>query len=426
VIIEVDSYIRLDFENDMETDTMTTDNIKILDKDQAEVPIDIVNDTDSYKRWKVIPRTDLNYNSEYTLLVTDQVAEAGGLVNPLWRNLEITFNTEQLDSAAVNGRILVNDKGVEGVMIKVMHNDVLLGEGQSELNGFYLIDIEMSALEIFPVTIIANGSSIGLGESSLTMRTLRSGSAINDTDFDLERLDQWISVVYPKDEMGYIPVDGTITIRFQQELERNDIASFLENFTLGSPPVEMDVTISEDGKNVILDPKEPLDHDASYLLHISNFPEGEFHRELMTSTGGKALIRGETYEIFTELKPIEVILQTPSQQDIDDDNVSISAEIYLYFTNYTVLQSEIEDNLILKPVIGNDSVGGLQFTWATTGRSVGITHDDFEGLTEYELEIPAGIYGDNGARIRESFLVHFTTKPVIDHNFMTTTIPLFL
>jgi RNA polymerase subunit RPABC4/transcription elongation factor Spt4 len=415
--IEVDSYIRLDFENDMETETMSTDNIKIIDSEDQEVPIDVFNDTGSYKRWRVVPRSDLKYNAEYSLMVSDQVAEVGGLVNPLWRDMVITFNTEQLDSAAVNGRILVNGKGVEGVTVTVKHGDTVLGEGESELNGYYLVDIEMDTLEIFPVTIIANGSDLGLNEQTLTMRTLRSGSAINDTDFNLERLDDWIVVIYPKDEMGYMPVDGAITIRFQEELERTDLASFLENFTFGSPPVDIDVTISEDGRTVTIKPTESLDHDSNYLLYVSNFPEGEFHRELMTVSGSRALIRGETIEIFTELKPIEVILQQPSQTDIDNNNVSLIVEIYIYFSNYTVDQNKLESSIVLRSVYNNASVKNLSFTWATTGRSVGIGHDDLVSLTEYELYIPAGIYGENGARIRDPFLIHFTTRLVQDIGF---------
>jgi hypothetical protein len=66
--IEVDSIIRLDFENDMDKDTMTTDNIKILGPGDEELHLDIVNDTGSYRRWRLVPREGLGYMEDRSIL----------------------------------------------------------------------------------------------------------------------------------------------------------------------------------------------------------------------------------------------------------------------------------------------------------------------------------------------------------------------
>ncbi|MGA1872788.1 MAG: Ig-like domain-containing protein, partial [Thermoplasmatota archaeon] len=417
VIIGVDNYIRLDFQKDMDGDTMTSDNIKIMGPGNVEVPIDIFNETTSYKKWRVVPRSDLSYNTEYKLMISESIAEAGGN-NPFWRDLTITFSTESLPDAAINGRVTINEKGVEGVKIEVYHEDQLLDFGYSESNGAYLIDIKMNSLQLFPIKVIANGSEIGLTTSVLDQRTLKAGFAINNTDFELERLSDWITVIYPKDGMGRMLVDGAITIRFGEELERSDLASFLENFTLGSPPKDLDVQVSEDGKTVTLKPVDPLDYDANYILSISNFPDGEFSRELMTTSGNKALIRGETMEILTELKPIEVILTQPDQEDIDDGKVELDVQIYLYFTNYTVDRDLVESNLQIVNVDTDKPVGNLSFNWATTGRSVGIEHDEFDSLTEYMILLPDGAYGTNGASVRTPFLAYFTTMLIRDPTLM--------
>jgi RNA polymerase subunit RPABC4/transcription elongation factor Spt4 len=415
--IEVDSIIRLDFEKDMDKDTMTTDNIKILGPGDEELHLDIVNDTGSYRRWRLVPREGLGYNTHYTLTVGEGVAESGGSINPLWRDLIITFKTESLANAAVNGKVTINEKGVEEVDIHVYHEGTHLKSGKTELNGYYLIDLEMSELELYPITIVANGSALGLTEDTLEMKTLRSGVALNDTDFELDRIPDWIQVIYPKDDKGRMLVDGAITIRFKEELERSDLASFVQNFTLGSPPEEIDLTVSEDGLTVTIEPVEPLDHDSSYSLFISNFQDGEFYRELMTVSGSKALIRGETIEILTELKPITVILQQPIREEIEENNVTLSSRIYLFFTNYTVVKSLVESNIVIKSVYNDELVGNLIFNWATTGKGVGIDHDDFDSLTEYEIYLPAGEYGENGAKIKEPFLLHFVTEAKEDPFF---------
>ncbi|MBN1391025.1 MAG: Ig-like domain-containing protein [Candidatus Thermoplasmatota archaeon] len=408
-IIEVDNYIRLDFQNNMDVDTMTSDNIKVLGPGSVPVLVDVFNETESFKRWRVVPRSDLAYNTHYTLFISEQIAEIGGN-NPLWRDVSIPFSTEKLPTAAVNGRVLINGKGVEGVRIEVYHEDVLLDFGYSEVNGAYLVDIEMNVLQLFPVTIVANGTEIGLTTRFTGQRTLKAGFAINNTDFDLERLPDWITVVYPKDQMGRMLISGAITIRFQEELQDTDPVSFLENFTFGSPPVDIDIELSDDKKTVTIHPDRALDHDTSYVLSISNFPDGEFNRELLTYSGLKALIRGEVIEIMTELKPIEVLLTNPTKEEMDAENVKVDTQIYIYFTNYTVNRTLVESRLEMVKVNTNTPVGNLTFNWATNGRSVGIEHDDFELLTEYMIALPEGAYGTNGARLRVPFLIYFTTE----------------
>jgi len=203
-----------------------------------------------------------------------------------------------------------------------------------------------------------------------------------------------------------------ITIRFGQELDHSDSVSLMENFTLGSPSKELDIQVSEDGKTVTLTPTEALDYDQSYILAISNFPDGEFYRELLTIDGKKALIRGEVIEIQTEFKPIEVLLTSPDQSDIANDTVARETEIYLYFTNYAVNKEMVESNFQLVNADTNTPVGNLTFTWATTGRSVGIDHDLFLSGTEYMILLPEGAYGTNGAKLRSAFLVYFTTETI--------------
>ncbi|MGA1849032.1 MAG: Ig-like domain-containing protein [Thermoplasmatota archaeon] len=410
-IIDVDSYIIMDFENDMDTETMTTDNVQILGPGSSPITVDVKNETGSFKRWKVIPRNDLLYNTQYTLLVTESIAEVGGN-NPFWKDLRITFKTQSLDSAAINGRVAVRGKGVEGIPVEVIYNGNVIAEGESGVNGFFLLDIEMNVFQISPITILANGSYLGLTTQEITPRTLTSGGALNNTDFELERLPDWFSVIYPKDEHDRMLVTGTITLKFKEALRHDDLPSFMENFTLGSPRVDVEITISEDGKTVTVNPRDDLDYDSSYLLSISDFTEGEFYRELLTVTGTNALIRGEVLELITEYKPIEALLQSPSRDSLSD--VPIGTDIIIYFTNYTVNRDLIEDNIQIVAVDNESDVTGITFSWSANGRTLTITHDDFEGLTEYMIQLLAGSYGTNGETMRKDLLVYFTTRVVED------------
>jgi len=411
-IIDVDSYIIMDFLKDMDTETMTTDNIQILGPGGSPITVDVRNETGSFKRWLVIPRNDLLYNTQYTLLVTESVAEAAGS-NPFWKDLRITFRTQSLDSAAVNGRVTVREKGVEGIPIKVTYNGNVIATGTSGVNGYYVLDIDMNVFQLSPITIIANGSALGLTTREISARTITSGGALNNTDFELERLPDWFTVIYPRDEHDRMLVTGTIVLKFGEALEHEDLPSFMENFTLGSPRVDIEITISEDGKTVTVDPVSELDYDSSYVLSISDFTEGEFYRELKTVGGTRALIRGEVIELLTEFKPIEALLQSPSKETLNDPaGVPINTDIVIYFTNYSVNRDMIQENIQIISANNDTEVTGISHTWSANGRTLTITHDDFAGLTEYMLELPAGNYGENGERMRKDLLVYFTTRVV--------------
>ncbi|MFO8051353.1 MAG: Ig-like domain-containing protein [Thermoplasmatota archaeon] len=407
VTVDVDSRFILDLQTDMDPETMNVDNIMILGPGGVPVALNIRNETGSYRRWFVDPRSDLEYSTEYTLLVKEQIATSEG-ENPLWRDLSISFITEGLIPAAVNGNVYVGEKPVGGIEVKVMWGGEVLGSAVTGSNGYYSLDIPMDRKELTGVSVVANGSKFGLETVTLDNQILRDGLALNDTDFRLERLPGWISILYPKDDLERMEVDGSIDIIFSVELQYTDLATLLENFTLRSTIyVDLDISVSSDNRTVTLTPTEPLDHNTEYILAISNFEQGEFHRELMSVSGLPALIRGETRRVTTEFAPIEVIMQRPTKENME--NVDLNVVMTLYFTNYEIDQDLLESSIELLNV-DNGSGVDLTFDWTSSGRSVDISHPEFQPITEYQLIIPSGVYGYNGERIEEDFLFQFTTE----------------
>ncbi|MFW3145351.1 MAG: Ig-like domain-containing protein [Thermoplasmatota archaeon] len=414
-IIDVESNFILDFKVNMNIDTMNSDNIYIIGPGAVSVPVDIYNET-GYKRWYVDPRSDLEYNKDYSLVVKEDVADQSGL-NPLWRDVTVHFKTESLDSAAVNGRVMVNEKPVGGISVKVMQGGNVLGQDLTTNNGYYLVDIPMEQVELTGVSVIANGTELGLSVNEIPGKKLISGGSLNNTDFELERLPDWFSVFYPKDWKGRMVPGGNIQLTFSKELNHNDISTFVENFTLRSTvKEEIAVNISEDGKVVMINPVQDLDFDQDYVLSVSDFPDGEFDRELIAADGLPALVRGEKIEIRTSLLPVTITLQTPPQADIENDEVKTDQEITLFFSPYEVNETMIEAAFQLYNAETEEPVGNIEFDWQNPGRRVEITHDEFESVTEYYILIESGEYGANGARIETDFLVYFTTINVLDRD----------
>lgn len=416
--LPVDSVIQLEFDDvdgfslEMDPETMTTDNLKIIDDNDQAIPINIVPRAGDQSKWNLEPRDLLEYDSSYTIFISEQVASSAG-TNPLWRDMTVEFLTEELDPSIVSGRITVREKGIGGVPVEVLEGTTIIGSGTTDYNGNYFVAVDHSKLTLMNISVRADGSNWGLSTETLGPFVLNSGGFLNFTDFKLDRLEDWYNVLYPKDDEGRMPIEGSITLKFKTALDNSDPEMFANNFTLTSPKVPLNITLMDGGKTVLIRPEIDLDHDKIYTLSISDFQDGNFYKELVDVNGTPALIRGEKIEIITEFKPIDVILQTPSSTLIDETPINIP--ITMFFTNYSVNTTLVENALELKESMTGNPVGNLTFTWSSNEKSLEIGHDDFEGLTEYVLTLSAGKYGggtSEGARIESDFIVYFTTEVV--------------
>ena len=417
--IPVESYIQVDFKDPadypylydllMDQETMSGDNLKIIDDEGKAIPIDIINGTGDKSRWKLVPRDLLDYAAEYTIFVSEYVTDQYG-GNPLWRDYSGKFTTETLDSAAITGRVMIREKGIEGIDLAVMHEGVVLSTAVSGTNGVFLVDIPMTSFDLFDVSLVANGSALGLAIKTLSGLALHSGGSLNDTEIEMSRAADWFVVQYPKDDTGRMPVTGSITLVFKTPLGDPEAAGFEENFTLKSHgDVQLNINVSEDKRTVTLVPLFDLDYEAEYALAVSDFQEGEFNRELRSASGSPALVRGELMDISTEFSPIEVMLLSPSKEMLE--KAKINDDISLYFSNQTIDRTRLQSILQIRRAADNESVKNLTFIWSND-RTVNIDHDDFESYTEYYILIPSGPLGTNSARLWTDFLVTFMTEMV--------------
>ncbi|MGA1793096.1 MAG: hypothetical protein ACMUHM_04025 [Thermoplasmatota archaeon] len=119
---------------------------------------------------------------------------------------------------------------------------------------------------------------------------------------------------------------------------------------------------------------------------------------------------GGSGNISTSEPPmIDVFLTTPDISDIENGTVPLDVEIYLYFTNCTVDREEVERRFLLFRNDTGEIVENLEFSWSSTGRSVGIDHDPLRPGKTYVISLPEGIYGENGEALREGLWILFRT-----------------
>ena len=409
--ILVDSSFHLFFQENMNSETMTEANIMLKRPDSSlvsiEVEHDMIGDDPNLKRWIITPTSYLDYGTNYTLIVNQQVATEMG-INPLWRDLEIEFQTQRLLGAGVSGVVLFDDKPISGVPVKIVYEGDTLAEGVTDSNGNYLIDVVVKQPSYKGIEIVANGSDYGLTTEKLSNYVLNSGGSINDTEISLERLPNWFSLEYFKDDNGRMPVDTKLTVVFDRALLWNR-PGFENNFTLkrlGNTEVDTMINLTQSDSAVVITPVQPLDYDTRYTLEISRFKTDERVKELKFTDGEPALILGELLEIETEYSPISVSLQSPVEEDLD--NVSRNQNFNIYFNPYPVVTTDIESVIEIREKISYKSIN-LTFSWGSQERALEISHDPFDPMTDYVLEIPMGKYGTNGAWIKEDVSIEFKT-----------------
>ncbi|MGA1822005.1 MAG: Ig-like domain-containing protein [Thermoplasmatota archaeon] len=431
----VDSTFHLKFNSDMNPETMGTDNIKIIDPSSASIQVsiesDMIGEVPNLKRWIVTPGSDLKYGTDYTLWISDEVATMSG-TNPLWKDLVIRFTTETLRSAGVSGRVEAMNVGVAGIPIRVLSGGEVLATGVTDFNGVFMLDVKMYRPQYFPVTIEADGTDVGLTRETRRNQTLNAGGSINGTQIELFRLSGWFSYDYVKDDNGLMPVDQTITLRFNRTLMPAETPGFARNFTLlikGALPVPVTVNITGTGNTVQVKPVDPLQYDMEYVLNVSHFPDDELYKELRFVDGSKALIMGELIPLKTEFKPITVSLRSPSDENID--NVTQDEKLNIYFSPYPIKTLRVEE--AIEVVRASDYKPlNLTFQWTAGNQALEIEHDPFDPLTEYLIRLPMGRYGENGyddndrelsAWLREDFEISITTGSWQISWLYPTTIP---
>ncbi len=407
-MVDVYSYFSLDFAENMDIETMTTDTIWIRQIDGELIPTTVKNDTMNYRRWYIRPRDPLPYDGDFELVINDTIADDIGF-NPFWKNYRVTFKTPSLSSAAVEGKVSVNGRGVGGIDIAVMYDDTVLSTGMSGENGAYLFEVPLTSPEMTPIRVVANGSIYGLSTNDVPFLTLRSGSSepVYVPEMNLTRLPGWFSYSYDEDYQMKMAVDGTIVLEFKHALGGTTLSSFPGNFTLkiSSTPEELNLMLSEDRKTVTIDPVEDLQYETTYIFLVSYFEE-DIEREMRFEDGGPALIRGEKISITTSLKPIKLRVMDP-RETVD---ISPDQKIKIYFENHTVDQSRIEEALEIKDHDTDNPVDGLIFTWSTEGKNLEVSHDLFDSGTTYVVTLPVGVYGDNNAKLFSDFEFIFTTS----------------
>ena len=405
--VEIDSFFQVRFDVDMNYETMVDpDNIQIRESGEGPIQIDVRNETMDYSIWNLRPRSPLEYDTEYEIFISDNVADQlGG--NPIWKPFRATFTTERLLDARVKGRVLINGRGLEGIPIKVKAESSILAEGTSGPNGQYFINVKMPQPEVTNAHIIANGSGWGLNTVDVPSITLRSGADENITDIDMDRLIGWFDYYFDKDLNDLWALDGNIRLVFSNPIGDTDSPDFANNFSLeqGNDNIPIQITVSQDNRTVTVDPTSRLDYQKDYLLEVSYF-ESELDREMYLEDGRPALIRGERITISTSLKPLGVRVISP----LSTSDVELDETITLLFENHTVNEAALEGAFELFIKDSDIEVTNLEFTWKTRGQSVDITHPPFLPNSVYVLRIRSGAWGEGGAMLFSDFHFNFTTR----------------
>ncbi len=190
----------------------------------------------------------------------------------------------------------------------------------------------------------------------------------------------------PADGATDVDVATTVQLVFNTPidpatLESEDAGSFVDSEGEG---VDLELTISGDGKTVTLTPREPLDYNETYTLTL--------YAGVVKNTSGKALVSDASFSFTTEAQPesFGVSSRTPAS---GATNVSISTTIDVIF-NMPLDQATVSAATFSVTHGGTPVGGNITFPTAYTARLTPTTELGYG--TIYTVTLTSGIQNQLG------------------------------
>ncbi len=191
----------------------------------------------------------------------------------------------------------------------------------------------------------------------------------------------------PADGATDVDVATTVQLVFNTPvdpatLESEDAGSFVDS---EGDDVDLELSISGDGKTVTLTPREPLDYGETYTLTL--------YAGVVKNTSGKGLVSDASFSFTTEAQPesFSVSSRTPAA---DATNVSISSTIDVIF-NMPLNQSTLSAATFNVTHGGGTPVpGSITFPTAYTARLT--PSADLAYGTTYTVTLTSGIQNQLG------------------------------
>ncbi|MGA1872789.1 MAG: Ig-like domain-containing protein [Thermoplasmatota archaeon] len=333
----------------------------------------------------VNPDIQLPLERTFLLTVSSELVSLEGSTPVLWRDLRYVFRTPDLPDININGTLLFEGGVIEGFAVTFQEFSALTDE-----TGNFNISVDPNTPSLTGVLTV-NGTIYGYTVYTKDLE-ISAGEVREVGVIDMLHVDGWYTVDPPD---GSTNVDPSTVVEcvFQEPIippEEDRFSRLISIIPDGlSAPVPGQYTVSGGNRTVIFYPDEDLEPNTLYRIRISKDLKREGNISMFP------LGNSTTFKI----KPPSIVITILEPADPLD--VPIDSSIRVAFS-YDVVKGSIEGGLDLTP-----DVEGARFDWVSGSELRFFAN--FATSTEYELRIPAGIYGSTGEPLPSTFTFSFTT-----------------
>ncbi len=387
------------FDDPLNTSTVNNNTFKLLGPDfkQIETNATSYKFSNMNKTVTLTPSGDATEGTMYYILMDSMDIEDPDGWSIIHRDWNSSFTTK-IGKGTVNGTVTDADGALEGVTVGIGEVSVL-----TDVNGTYELSVEAGE----DLTITASKANY---EDTTALVTVVAGGGYT-VDLIMVEKEPPFSFT-PTDGEVNVTVDANIELTFDQAMNETSINN--DTFTLTSPGtralVPGAITASADNKTFTLNPVDDLLDGTVYTwklmktISLFNSSAPWYHEDLeytFTTVG-------------VDIPEIKVTSTDPAEGDTD---VEYDADVSITFDT-AINQSSFEEAFSISPTVA----GNTAINWS--GNTVTWSH-----VTEFAVETPYTVTIDSTKllpddaglkRLKDDFVLTFTTKPDIPTNYTIT------
>jgi hypothetical protein len=225
------------------------------------------------------------------------------------------------------------------------------------------------------------------------------GSPMESVDEPMRPANEWsfitalprVAAVSPSTETGYLPLDATFVISYNQPMDPQSVETYFGLLEDGKNPVPGQITWDEQNLHMTFQPDSLLSRDTNYTLSLDSQAQAQ---------GGTTLDE-PLMLVYTSNPPVAIINSDPPEGGVKPNYQSVTLSL-----NAPVLDEDLKRYFSLEPAVSNFGV-----YWNPYDRQIYVD-GAYLPSQSYTLRVSPDLPDRWGGSLGSEFILNFSTAPL--------------